>query len=267
MFRKVSKVSLPDRHEEILRVLELRERMTVGDLAERLDVSEVTVRKDLSSLEEQGQLIRTHGGARLAQDRRHFEPVDRRRSVQTDAKGAIARAAAGLVGGGETVFIDSGSTCLEVARRIAERDVRVITNSLDVLDVLAASPSVILYATGGSFRPDARSFIGPGATESVGRFHIDRAFLGTSGIGLDGVFSAQNTIESETKRAVIRQAARIAVVADASKVGQRAFSIFARPEDVHVLVTSLAGVDAGNAESVNELAANVPFEVLLAEDL
>lgn len=251
------KLALLDRHEDILRILELRERVTVAELTDRLGVSEVTVRKDLSLLEEHGHLVRTRGGARLAQDRSRTESIDRRLAARPSAKEAIAAAAAALVREGETIFLDSGSTCLAIARLVRSMDLRVVTNSLDVLEELADAPSVVLHSTGGSFRRDARSYIGPLAVDAVRRFHFDRAFLGTSGLSVDGVFSSQNAIESDAKRAVISQAARVVVAVDASKIGQKAFSIFARPEDVHVVVT-----DEG--ESSRELREHVPFEVLFA---
>lgn len=249
---------LSERHEDILRILELRERVSVAELTERLGVSEVTVRKDLSLLEDQGHLVRTRGGARLAQDRARLEPIERRLASYRDVKRAIARQAADFVREGETIYIDSGSTCLAFAREIAQMDVRVVTDSLDVLNALSDADSIVLYSVGGGFRRDARSLIGPIAVESIRRFHLDRAFLGTSGLSLDGVFSAQNAIESELKRAVIGQAARTIVLTDASKIGQTAFSIFARPEDIRMVITSRAPEAEG-------LRANAVFEVVTAD--
>ncbi|MFP4377417.1 MAG: DeoR/GlpR family DNA-binding transcription regulator, partial [Spirochaetales bacterium] len=189
-----------DRHDDILRIVELRERVSVGELTERLDVSEVTIRKDLALLEERGKLVRTRGGARASQDRTRIHPIDARLTSLPRVKEQIAAAAAGLIREGETIFLDSGSTCLALARAIVDRDLRVVTNSLDALEVLAAAPHIALHATGGGFRQDARSFIGPAAVESIRRFHFDRAFLGSSGVSDEGVFSTQNAIEGEVKR-------------------------------------------------------------------
>ncbi len=260
-------MSLLERHEEILRVLEFRERMSVGDLADRLAVSEVTIRKDLSSLEDQGHLVRTHGGAVLAQERLAHEPIEARLETHAPAKQAIASVAAQFVKAGETVFLDSGSTCLAVARELAGRDIRVVTNSLEVLNLLSTHPSIVLHATGGSFRSEVKSFIGPASVASIARFNIDRAFVGSSGVSASGVFSAQNTIESETKRAVIEQSARSVIVCDGSKVGHKAFSIFARPDDVQVLVTSVLGMPDEKRSEIEELAASVPYEVVVSEEV
>ncbi|MFP4550790.1 MAG: DeoR/GlpR family DNA-binding transcription regulator, partial [Spirochaetales bacterium] len=101
-----------DRHDDILRIVELRERVSVGELTERLDVSEVTIRKDLALLEERGKLVRTRGGARASQDRTRIHPIDARLTSLPRVKEQIAAAAAGLIREGETIFLDSGSTCL-----------------------------------------------------------------------------------------------------------------------------------------------------------
>jgi len=232
---KETKVPLADRHEDILRILELRERVSVAELTDRLGVSEVTVRKDLSLLEEHGHLVRTRGGARLAQDRARLEPIERRLEARPDAKDAIGRYAARLVREGETLFLDSGSTCLALARAVRRMDLRVVTNSLDVLNVLADSPSIVLHAITARF----------------------------TSLSLEGVFSAQNAIESDVKRAVIAQAARTIVLTDASKIGQAAFSIFARPEQVQMVVTN--PVAGAQAERISELRSSAPFEILFID--
>jgi DeoR/GlpR family transcriptional regulator of sugar metabolism len=248
-------VTATDRHDDILRIVELRERVSVGELTERLGVSEVTIRKDLAYLEELGKLVRTRGGARAAQDRARIHPIEARICSLPEVKAVIAEAAASLVREGETIFIDSGSTCLALARAVAGRDLRVVTNSLDVVQVLSQAPHIALHVTGGSFRSDARSFIGPAAVEAIRRFHFDRAFIGASGVTTEGVLSTQNAIEGETKRAAIGQAQRTVVLADSSKVGSAAFSIFARPSDVEMIIVESGPI----ADQLRKITA---FEVV-----
>lgn len=243
-----------ERHESTLRILEMRERTSVAELTERLGVSEVTVRKDLAVLEERGLLVRTRGGARLAQDRSRVLPVARRQTSRRRVKHALGMRAAELVRDGETVFIDSGTSCREVARALVGKDVRVVTSSLDALAELTGEEMPVI-CIGGSLRHDARSFIGPIAVESLRRFHFDRAILGATGLSFTGVLSSQNSFESEVKRTAIEQAARVVVVADSSKIGSDAFSIFAEPTDVQILVID-------DCERSRELEDAVPFEVL-----
>ncbi|MFP4010977.1 MAG: DeoR/GlpR family DNA-binding transcription regulator [Spirochaetaceae bacterium] len=225
------------RHDDILQILQARRRITVGELTTRLSVSEVTIRKDLALLEDMGLLIRTRGGAELAEERERRHTLVARRGHNVSGKRAIAAAASELIEEGETVYLDAGSTCVLLAECLVTRTLRVVTNSIDVMMALADAPSVALFSVGGSYRKEAGSFIGPLAGTALQQLQIDTAFLGTTGVSVDGVLSSQNTIESELKRQVIHRARRSVVLADRSKLGRTAFSVFARAEDVDLLVT------------------------------
>lgn len=226
------------RHLDILRIVNSRKQVAVTELTTRLSVSEVTVRKDLSLLEELGLLIRTRGGAMIAEDLDRLRPLHERSSVGLAEKDAIARAAADLVRDGDTVYIDAGTTCRHLARHIADRNIRVVTNSLEVLVELSDAPEIALFSIGGSLRREAGSFIGPIAIEGLRRFQLHVAFIGTTGVSWDGVLSSQNVLETEVKRAAIAAASRRILLADTAKFGVEAFSVFARKEDVDLLVTN-----------------------------
>jgi DeoR/GlpR family transcriptional regulator of sugar metabolism len=229
-----------ERYKAILTILNRLKKVSVQDLTQRFGVSEVTIRKDLSFLEERGKLVRTHGGAILAEDEGRLRAIAIRQAEHPAEKTAIARRASQLIRSGETVFIDAGSTCAALARTIRDMELRVVTNSLDVLLELVDSPGISLFSTGGSFRPEACSFIGPGALETIRSLQIDTCFMGTTGFSRDGVFSSQNVIESQLKSAVIRASRRAVMLADHSKYGSTAFSVFARAGDIDVLVTDSA---------------------------
>ena len=225
-----------DRHNEIMRIISLRKRVSVALLTSRLRVSEVTIRKDLTILEEMGYLVRTRGGATLAEDWENHRVLGVRRGENTAEKVAIAEAALQLVQEGDTLYLDSGSTCAALARRLSAMNLRVVTNSIDVIIVLGEAPGIALHSVGGSYRKEAGSFIGPAAIESLSGYQIDIAFLGTTGFSHTGEFSAQNLIEAELKKAVSRRAKRTVVLADHSKFGSSAFAVFARVEDVDLVV-------------------------------
>lgn len=226
-----------ERRQAVLAILNARDRVRVAELATRLEVSDVTIRKDLALLEEQGYLKRTHGGAVPAE---RFDPsraLPARKGRNTLAKERLADHARELVSHGETVFIDSGSTCSALAKRLTEMELRVVTNSLEVLGILADQPNISLHVVGGSYRHDQGSFIGPWALGSLETVQFDHAFLGTAGISWEGRFSSENSLESQVKRAAIGVARTSIVVADASKIGVQAFSVFAGPGEITTLVT------------------------------
>ncbi|MBN2875859.1 MAG: DeoR/GlpR transcriptional regulator, partial [Spirochaetales bacterium] len=214
-------IHLP-RHGEILRLLNLLHTVSVSDLSQRLGVSEVTIRKDLSQLEDMGCLVRTHGGALIAEDTRVLRTVDVRQHENLEEKRTIARKALELMREGETIYLDAGSTCLMLARELRTSSVRVVTNSLDIMVELGSAPEVSLICLGGSFRREAASFVGPMALEALSMLHIGTCFMGTSGFSSQAVFSSQNLIEAQLKQKVLGASRRRVVLADAAKYGKEA---------------------------------------------
>jgi DeoR/GlpR family transcriptional regulator of sugar metabolism len=225
------------RHAEILKLLSLLRSVSVGDFAQKLDVSEVTIRKDLAQLEEMGCLIRTRGGAQIAEDTRILKTIEVRQQERIEVKRSIARKARELIREGETIYLDAGSTCLLLAKELLGTNLRVVTNSIDVMALLGASPEISLISLGGSYRREAGSFVGPMAIEALKMLHIETCFLGTTGFSTRGVFSSQNLIEAQLKQKVLEVSKRRVVLADSAKFGREAFSIFARTGDVDVLIT------------------------------
>jgi DeoR/GlpR family transcriptional regulator of sugar metabolism len=249
-------IYLNERCEAILTVMNRLKKVSVQELTQRFGVSEVTIRRDLSFLEERGKLIRIHGGAMLAEDEGRLRTISVRQTEHTAEKQAIGLKARELIRAGETIFIDAGSTCAAFARVLRDMELRVVTNSLDAILELVDSAGISLFSTGGSFRPEACSFIGPGALETIRGLQIETCFMGTTGFSSDGVFSSQNVIESQLKSAVIQASRRTVLLADHSKYGSAAFSVFARAEDIDVLVT--------DSELKAEAVATLGMELVIA---
>ena len=225
------------RHDDILTIISRLRTVSVQELTERLGVSEVTIRKDLTMLEEMGHVVRTHGGAKLAEDLTSNRNFEIRRTEHLREKRAIAGKARDLVSEGDTIYLDSGSTCLYLARELINMNLRVVTNSLAVMNTLADGYGISLFSAGGSYRREAGSFLGSIAMENIRNFQIETCFIGATGISREGKFSSQNIIESELKKQVLSISRRRIVLADSSKYPAQAFSIFARIDDVDILVT------------------------------
>lgn len=249
-------MALNRRHEDILKILNRLRSVSVNVLTERLKVSEVTIRKDLTALEEMGYLLRTRGGAELAEDNHILRTMSVRRKENLEIKEFIARRAVELVREEDTVYIDSGSTCMIFSEAIRDLNLRVVTNSLDVLVQLADVPGVSLISLGGNYRKEAGSIIGPMAVENLQNFQLNICFLGATGFTDRGVFSAQNIIESRLKAQVLQVSTRRVILSDSSKYGKGAFSVFARPQDVDILVTDPGFEDV---ERFRELGIEVLF--------
>ena len=250
------------RHDEILTILSRLRSVSVGDLTARLKVSEVTIRKDLTTLEEMGFLIRTHGGAELAEDRRFRRTLNMRRNENREKKLAIAARAAELVREGDTIYIDSGSTCMLFAEAVADIALRVVTNSIDVMNRLADRPGISLIAVGGAYHKEAGSFLGPTAIENLRDFQIGTCFMGATGFSAAGVFSSQNILEAQLKQRALEVSERRVILADSSKFEYTAFSVFARADGVDVLIIDrdFSGEENMRAAGIDVLIADYPAE-------
>ncbi|PJJ71589.1 DeoR/GlpR family transcriptional regulator of sugar metabolism [Diaminobutyricimonas aerilata] len=225
------------RHDRILDRLEEVEQVTVTELAALLDASEPTVRRDLLDLDKRGRLRRVHGGARRLALRTREAPYSARAVSSGDAKRRMAAAVASRLSPGESLLLDSGTSCLEVAHAIEQQDLRVMPLSLAAANALAEAPRIRLSLPGGDVRPGEGSFVGPAAEESVRRFRFDTAVISGCGFSMiDGV-TAYDIGDAAVKMAAVRSAARSILVCDAAKWGTVAFAWAAHVREFAMIVT------------------------------
>ena len=208
-----------ERQHFILKRLAERGVMSIAELTEQLDMSHMTIRRDIQKLEREGRVISVSGGVRLS-EKLMFEPSHQvKAGVQGDEKKAIGRAAAELVHDGMLVYLDAGTTTLQIAYLIADRqDLTVVTNDFVILAYLSANSTCTLYHSGGLVERDNQSCVGDATAEALERFNFDVAFISTSSWSITGL-----TSPSEQKRPVKMTAARLArtsvIVSDSSKYG------------------------------------------------
>ena len=237
--------------------------VTVAELEEQFGVSSMTARRDLAGLERQGLARRTHGGAVMPSIAAHEDSFASRLEVATEAKGALATAAAAAVAEGESVFLDSSTTAYHVARALVDRGVHatVITNSLPVMELVATQPSasIDLVGIGGMLRPLTRSFVGPFAVHTVLGHIADRVYFSVKGVTPDGALTDPDSLEAEVKRAMIAHAEHAVLLVDESKLATHGRSVMGRLADLSRVLAHglsedrLAGLRAAGArvERVN----------------
>ena len=249
----------PMRRSEIVRIIERDGFASVAAISDSLGVSEMTVRRDLDVLCDEDVVARTFGGAMRRERYDAEEPaLERRIAVNAAAKGAIARVAAAMVGEGETLGLDVGSTTLALAEILAARtDLRIFTNSLRAVAVLGGSRSPV-YVPGGKVREDELSIVGATAVDFLRDFEFDRTFLGVSGISERGVYD-YSVEDTEVKRALMEQAGTVVLLCDAGKFARRALSRVAGLEGIDILVT-----DAAPPPPLADALAAADVEVVVA---
>jgi len=231
-------VSGTDRQLQILQRIQRQQRISVAEICEVFAVSEATARRDLETLAEDGKVQRVHGGAIALAPTPPEQPILQRQDEQAQEKVRIGQAAAGLINDGETIFLGSGTTVLEVARSLgSNRKLTVITNSLPVINVLAGNEEITLISLGGMLRDSELSFIGHITEQALAEVRADKVFLGTRAISLEHGLTHEYLPETMTDRAILKSGQEIIVVADYTKFGRAAAILLAPLEQVHTIVT------------------------------
>ena len=230
----------PERRERLKQIVRSRHAVRVEDLKAELGVSTATIRRDLHELEEEGELRRVHGGA-IAIDSSPIEArFEAKAATNPVEKQRIAQLAAGMVEADAKIYLDAGSTCLELAKLLAHRtDITVVTNSLPAINELAgAGPRLIVI--GGELRPLSQALVGPLSTPVLDQLYLDHAFVGTFSLSLDAGMTTTDPAEAFTKEHVLTRTREAVLLVDGSKLGTRSFAQAGRLDQLDVVITDIA---------------------------
>lgn len=233
----MANVTSTERQWDIESILLVNRKVHVEELSRRYGVSQVTIRKDLTELETRGVLLRTHGGAVLAERPEMVVNLHRRAMEFVAEKEAIARMAVQRIKDGESILLDTGSTSLLLARQLRGRNLNIVTNSLAIAMELASDEQLSVVVLGGTLRRSSLALMGALSMQPLKSLHVDRAFLGASGFDPKTGFSCQNLIEAETKSAMLKCAHEVVMLADHSKFARTAFAPFCNLKELQVLIT------------------------------
>ncbi len=228
-----------ERRQSLIDTLRKQPGLRVPELARVLDVSEGTVRNDLNALEQQGVLVRVHGGAVLnQQDQFQDASFARRYQQNAAAKLAIARAAAVLVNNGDSILMDASSTAYYFAKALAERRrLRVMTNGFEIARELAQNTTNMVILIGGVVNNESSSVTGLLSEHIIEELHIQKAFLSCSGFSLERGMTEVHLAEAQLKRKVIESSQQLYALVDSTKFGKEDLTSFARPQKINRLFT------------------------------
>ncbi|MET9226034.1 DeoR/GlpR family DNA-binding transcription regulator [Lentzea sp. NPDC003310] len=212
----------------------------VADLAELTGASEMTIRRDLEVLAAQGVLERYRGGARSLLLRGSEPPFALRSDENMDAKRRIAATVASLITDGESVVLDSGTTCLEVARLLHDRRLTIMPLSLHAVNALSSSSTLTLLVPGGRPRPGELALTGPLTLASLQALRFDTAVIGCCGLSAEHGLTAYDLEDASVKRTAITSARRVIAAVDASKLDRTALAHVAPVSSLDAVVTDAA---------------------------
>lgn len=241
------------RDDRLLSLLRDQGRASVAEIADHLGIGPATVRRDLERLARERRLVRTYGGAALA-TRGVAHPEAGSASAQ---KRAIGATAAEMVRDGQTIVISSGSTTLELARRLTSRkQLTVITNTLDVAETLLDCEGIELIVLGGVVRPRMHSLLGHMTELAAKELRADTLFMGIPAISLEHGLMSDYMPEILSDRAMRRMVSDVVVLADARKFERVAPAYVFGLEEVNTIVTD-DGIPQGVRGTLEERGVRV----------
>lgn len=215
-------MALNIRQMEILDLARATGRVGVEELADRFEVTLQTIRRDLGELADQGMLDRVHGGAVMRSGVSNIGYEERRR-MNDDAKAMIARACATEIPDNSSIIINLGTTTEAVARELLHhRNLTVITNNMNVANILVANESCDIMVAGGALRRSDGGLVGDLTTEFMAQFKPDYAIIGSSALDADGDLLDFDMAEVRVSRAIAELARKTFLVTDISKLERSA---------------------------------------------
>ena len=242
------------RRQKILERLAGKESVSVKELSGLLAVTEVTIRTDLNELAKLGKIARTHGGARLLEERTRQEySFQTRKSLNLTAKHRIGQAAAQMVESLDSILLDSSTTVLAMAHALRNRpglkDVTVIPTGIWTAIELMGCQNINVLLPGGYLRHTTGSIAGLPTQTFLDGLIIKKAFLGAWGISPDAGLTDTHLIEVELKKSIVSRVKDIVILADGSKFYQTGLARYASLDNIVKIITD----KTAPADAVNEI--------------
>ncbi|CAG4888734.1 Glycerol-3-phosphate regulon repressor [Paraburkholderia saeva] len=228
------------RQAEIMRVVRAQQTCTITALAQLFDVSDETIRRTIKPMISDGLLVKVHGGIMLP-DHIDEPPFQRRMMESREGKQVIAARIVEMIEDGDSLILDSGTTCVHIAQALCARSrLTVVTNSAEIARTLAPRNENRVFMTGGELRPDDSSAFGENVLTFMRQFHVRYAIVSVTAIDDHGHFMDSLPWDAAFAQAAFAQAEQRIVAADHAKFGHSALVRVFSPEEVDLLVTDQA---------------------------
>lgn len=226
-----------ERLQKIVQYVNDKGSIRVTELSELCEVTEETIRRDLDKLENEGKLLRSHGGAISIKEIHPEIPYFERETTNVEEKRKIAEAAVQCIHPRDRIVLDPSSTAWHVAKLLPDMPLTVITNSIRVAMELSAKEKIEVISTGGILASRSLSYVGPLAERSMEMYHVDKAFISCKGVHLERGISESNEMQALVKRKMISIADQVYLLVDYSKFGVQAFAQISNWHNIHNVIT------------------------------
>ena len=249
---------MTERQSKLIKLVNIYQKIEVSRLAELLDVSQVTIRKDLDHLEDEGLLTREHGYALI----KNANDINTRLTINYDTKLKVATKAAEMVSNGETVMLESGSTCALLAEQLArlKKDVTIITNSAYIAIRIRELPIRKVILLGGEYQKEYQGMVGSLVRKCAREFFVDKFFVGTDGFIPDAGFTCDDLMRVETMQYMESSANRTIILADSSKFSQKGVVVQSTFSEIDTVCT-----DSGIPQEIVDILNRNNIHVEIAD--
>ncbi|WP_375320311.1 DeoR/GlpR family transcriptional regulator [Aliivibrio logei] len=248
------------RHQEIVNLVQQHGYVSTEDLVEQFKVSPQTIRRDLNELADENKIRRHHGGATIPLSSVNTAYTTRK-VMQLNEKDTIAEALAKHIPDGATLFIDIGTTPESVAKALVKnhKDLRVVTNNINVAMILMVNPDFKVILAGGEVRNRDGGIVGEATLDFIKQFRLDFGILGISGIDYDGSLLDFDYHEVRVKKAIIENSRSVYLAVDHTKFGRNAMVNLGSITELQMIIT--------DQEPPEEIVAilkdnEIPYEVI-----
>ena len=230
-----------DRQQKIFKILAEKGEVQLQQLQNIMpEVSLMTLRRDLISLENEGYLIRTHGGAvstkKVALMGGEEDAYARRAVENIEAKMKIAEKAVHLVERGRSIYFDAGSTIMCLANQLPDESFTIVTSGANIALELLKKQGTSVVMLGGLINLNTLSVSGPNAIVMLDNINIDIAFMSASGFSLDSGLTVSNVYESELKKKVVSRSRKVVLLLDTQKLNRNMTFTYGNLKDIDILV-------------------------------
>lgn len=208
---------------------------SLDELVNVFDVSKNTIRRDVQELVERGELKKVYGG--VAVNHTTLEPFNDRITRHQQEKTLIAKAAASYVEDGDIIFIDSGTTTLEMIEFLKMKQLTIITNNFDFMMDSFPFPGLNVISTGGMLERKTKSFASFKNIELLKSYNINKAFMASTGISIPNGVTNSSPLESEIKQVVVEKSSEVFLLVDRYKFDKYALMTYCSLDQIHYLVT------------------------------